>query len=91
MSHRVSDCVSTRYPVVSAMRRGDVVDSQVSEWLTISEACEFFKVSKRTLYRWMVDDQVPYYFIGAGAGPRRFRLRDLENMMEPMGAAEQVN
>jgi len=64
------------------------VNRQVSEWFTIAEACEYLKVSRRTLYRWMDADQVPYYFIGAGAGVRRFRLRDLENMMEPMGAAE---
>jgi len=64
------------------------VDSQVSEWLTIAEVCEYLKVSKRTLYRWMDAGDLPYYFIGAGAGPRRFRLRDLKKMMEPMGSAE---
>ena len=64
------------------------MDSQVSEWLTIIEACAYLKISRRTAYRWMDAGDLLYYFIGAGAGPRRFRLRDLENMMEPMGAAE---
>ena len=54
----------------------------------IAEVCEYLRVSRRTVYRWMDAGDLPYYFIGAGAGPRRFRLRDLENMMEPMGAAE---
>ena len=54
----------------------------------IAEVCEYLRVSRRTVYRGMDAGDLPYYFIGAGAGPRRFRLRDLENMMEPMGAAE---
>ena len=54
----------------------------------IAEVCEYLRVSRRTVYRWMDAGDLPYYFIGAGTGPRRFRLRDLEIMMEPMGAAE---
>jgi len=58
------------------------VDSQVNEWLTISEVCEYLKVSRRTLYRWMENGEVPYVMIAAGGGPRRIRRRDLENLME---------
>lgn len=64
------------------------VDSQVSEWLTIAEVCEYLKVSRRTVYRWMENDELPYFFIVAGGGLRRIRRRDLEQMMEPMGATE---
>ena len=64
------------------MGRGDVVESQVSEWLTIAEACEYLKVSRRTAYRWMEDGEVPYFMIAAGGGPRRIRRRDLETLME---------
>jgi len=67
-----------------AMGRGDVVDSQVSEWLTIAEACEYLKVSRRTAYRWMENGEVPYFMIAAGSGVRRIRRGDLENLMEEM-------
>ena len=64
-----------------AMRRGDVVDSQVSEWLTIKETCDLLKVSRRRVYRWMENGEVPYFMIAAGGGPRRIRREDLEDIL----------
>ena len=64
------------------------MDTQVNEGLTIAEVCAYLKVSRRTAYRWMENGEVPYFMIAAGGGPRRIRLRDLEQMMEPMGSAE---
>ena len=65
------------------------MDSQVSEWLTIKETCDLLKVSRRRVYRWMENGEVPYVMIAAGGGPRRIRRRDVEQMMEPMRAAVQ--
>ena len=58
------------------------MDTLVSEWFTIDEASGY--LSKRTLYRWMDSGELPYFFIAAGAVPRRIRRRDLENLMEEM-------
>ncbi len=60
------------------------MDSQVSEWLTIKETWALLKISRRTVYRWMENGEVPYFMIAAGGGPRRIRRRDLENLMEEM-------
>jgi len=46
---------------LEAMGRGDAVDSQVSEWLTVIEVCTYLKVSRRTVYRWMENGEVPYF------------------------------
>ncbi len=58
------------------------MDSQVSEWLTIKETWALLKISRRTVYRWMENSELPYFMIAAGSGLRRIRRRDLENLME---------
>lgn len=58
------------------------MDSQVSEWLTIKETWALLKISRRTVYRWMENSELPYFMIAAGNGLRRIRRRDLENLME---------
>jgi len=63
------------------------VDRQVTEWMSINQTCKYLKVSRRTLYRWMENGEVPYFMIAAGGGPRRIGRRELEQMMEPMGSA----
>ena len=58
------------------------MDSQVSEWLTIKETWALLKISRRTVYRWMDNSELPYFMIAAGGGTRKIRRRDLENLME---------
>ncbi len=57
------------------------MDTQVSEWLTIAEACEYLKVSRRTLYRWMGAGEVPYFELAAGGMSRRIRREHLEDLL----------
>ena len=64
------------------------MDSQKNEWLTITDACEYLRVSKRTAYRWMDAGNLPYYFIGAGAVPRRIRRKDLEDILIEVESAD---
>lgn len=55
---------------LEALVRSEAVDSQAGEWLTIAEACRYLKVSRRTLYRYMDNGELPYFFIAAGAGAK---------------------
>ena len=50
------------------------------EWLTIAEACEFLKVSRRTLYTYLQSGALPYYQ-AAGSGHRRIKVDDLDGLM----------
>ncbi len=63
---------------------GDEVDVLVDEWMTVDEAASYLKVSRRTLYRWMENGEVPYFELAAGVVPRRIRRRDLGKLMEAM-------
>ena len=57
------------------------MDSQVRDWLTIAEACEYLKISRRTAYRWMANRELPYFELAAGVVPRRIRRKDLEDIL----------
>lgn len=64
--------------------------SSERRWLTIEEAAEYLRVSKRTLYRWLHDGLLPGYRAGP-RGPWRFRREDLDGVMrraEPEEADE---
>ena len=52
------------------------------EWLTIAEACQALKVSRRTLYTYMESGHLRFYQVG-GAGHRRIKAEDLELLMVP--------
>jgi len=52
------------------------------EWLTISEAAERLKVSRRMLYRYMNAGELPYYQVGS-SGRRRIKKADLEALLVP--------
>jgi len=61
--------------------RVDEVDVLVDEWMTIDEAASYLKVSRRTLYRWMDNGEVPYFELAAGVVARRIRREDLEDLL----------
>ena len=52
----------------------------MTEWLTLKEACEYLKLDRRTLYKYMQLGKLPYYQIG-GSGTRRFRREDLDLLL----------
>lgn len=56
-------------------------------WLTIEEAAEYLRVSKRTIYRWLHDGLLPGYRAGP-RGPWRFLREDLDGMMRRVAPKE---
>lgn len=51
-------------------------------WLSISEACDYIGVSKVTLYAYMKDKRLPYYYL-AGTRQRRVKKADLDALLVP--------
>lgn len=60
-----------------------MIDSQRDEhtdWLTISEAIQYLKISKSTLYECMSDGRLPYYYV-KGTRQRRLKKADVDSLM----------
>ena len=53
-----------------------------SKWYTVAEACEYLTVSNSTLYTYMKDRRLPFFYL-AGTRQRRLRKRDLDALLEP--------
>lgn len=51
-------------------------------WLSVSDACDYLGVSKVTLYAYMKDKRLPYYYL-AGTRQRRIQKTDLEALLVP--------
>jgi len=51
-------------------------------WLSVTEACEYLGVSKVTLYAYMKDKRLPYYYL-AGTRQRRVKQADLDALLVP--------
>ena len=51
------------------------------EWLTVSEAAAYLKVTRATLYRWVREGRLPLFKVG----PRLSRLRfdDVASLVHP--------
>jgi excisionase family DNA binding protein len=51
-------------------------------WFTVTEACEYLKVSDSTLYVYMKDRRLPFYYL-AGTRHRRIKKSDLDALLQP--------
>ena len=51
-------------------------------WYTVAEACEYLKVSNSTLYTYMKDRRLPFFYL-AGTRQRRLKKRDLDALLTP--------
>lgn len=49
-------------------------------WLSINDAAEFIGVSRATLYTYMSDGRLPFYYI-KGSNQRRIRQSDLDALL----------
>lgn len=58
-----------------------------TQWLTVAEACEYLRVSKTTIYDYMKDERLPFFYL-AGTRNRRIRQQDLDELLEPGNAAD---
>ena len=52
------------------------------EWFTPTEAAEYLRVSRQTIYNYMEDGLLPYFQLKSGGG-RRLRREDLDALLEP--------
>jgi len=53
---------------------------QGSRWLSVTEACAYLSVSKGTLYTYMKDGRLPFYYL-AGTRQRRVKQNDLDALL----------
>lgn len=65
---------------------GEHVDN--IQWYTVTEACEYLRVSKTTLYDYMKDGRLPFFYL-AGTRNRRLKKSDLDALLEPGNPADQ--
>lgn len=57
-------------------------DDENTKWYTVADACEYLNVSNSTLYTYMKDRRLPFFYL-AGTRQRRLRKRDLDALLEP--------
>lgn len=53
-----------------------------TKWYTVADACDYLNVSNSTLYNYMKDRRLPFFYL-AGTRQRRLRKRDLDSLLEP--------
>ena len=49
-------------------------------WLSVMDACAYLSVSKGTLYTYMKDGRLPFYYL-AGTRQRRVKKADLDGLL----------
>ncbi|HEY7467686.1 MAG TPA: helix-turn-helix domain-containing protein [Dehalococcoidia bacterium] len=59
---------------------------QTTRWLTISEACDYLRITRATLYRWARKGMIRLYKVGARS--TRVRLEDLQRLATPADEGE---
>lgn len=57
-------------------------DDENTKWYTVAEACDYLSVSNSTLYTYMKDRRLPFFYL-AGTRQRRLRKHDLDALLEP--------
>jgi excisionase family DNA binding protein len=50
------------------------------EWFTLSEAAEYLRVSRQTIYNYINQGLLPYYELKSGGG-RRIKKSDLDALL----------
>lgn len=56
--------------------------SDNDRWMSIAEATKYIGVSRATLYTYMNDERLPFYYI-KGTNQRRLKKSDIDAMMIP--------
>ena len=67
-----------------------VKEPRTSPWLTVNDAADYMRVSKRTLHTWISDGTLKGYRTKAG-GALRFRIEDLDKCFNPVGPLTAVS
>lgn len=53
-----------------------------NKWMDVSEAAAYLSVSKATLYAYMKDGRLPFFYL-AGTRNRRIKQEDLDALLVP--------
>lgn len=53
-----------------------------TKWMDVSEAASYLSVSKATLYAYMKDGRLPFFYL-AGTRNRRIKQEDLDALLVP--------
>ena len=56
--------------------------SEHDRWLSLTEAAKYLDVSKGTLYAYMKDGRLPFYYI-KGSNQRRIKKSDIDSLLVP--------
>lgn len=56
------------------------VHSESDKWMTVGEATQYIGVSKASLYTYMSDGRLPFYYI-KGSKQRRIKKSDLDALL----------
>jgi excisionase family DNA binding protein len=57
-------------------------NTQNVKWMDVSQAASYLSVSKATLYAYMKDGRLPFFYL-AGTRNRRIRQEDLDALLVP--------
>lgn len=57
-------------------------NTQGTKWMDVSEAASYLSVSKATLYAYMKDGRLPFFYL-AGTRNRRVKQVDLDALLVP--------
>ena len=73
--------------VKNSLIQSDLVEimpdcNSITHWLSVSDACKYLSVSKATLYNYMQDGRLSFYYL-AGTRQRRVKKSDLDALLMP--------
>lgn len=60
--------------------RKNPLENRKESYVTIDEAAEYLRISRRTVYRWLGNGKLKFF--QAGRGPARIPLSELEKFIE---------
>lgn len=56
--------------------------AELDRWMSLTEAAKYLDVSKGTLYTYMNDGRLPFYYI-KGSNQRRIKKSDMDALLVP--------
>lgn len=63
-----------------ALKERQIAMVQGEQWMTVQEAAEYLRVSRRTLYKYMEEGVLPFYVISS-TGRRRLKRSDIDGLL----------
>ena len=57
-------------------------DTEDIRWMTVDEASKYLRVTRATLYAYMKDEKLPFFYL-AGTRNRRIKKSDVDALLVP--------